>query len=328
MSPSIFSRHPRYALALAVGFLMLILLGASHRSDIGYPPSRLHHKLHSSLRSFLEEAENDYQRVIGRRKELIRKFGQGDVKNMLPFPTNGDFYTLWDFWLPAFRCPHKMERLGTLGDGGKYVCGIERLAKKPDCVVYSVGINGESSFEAAILERTSGCKVWGYDFSVQSFGPEITHYSSLNSRAHFKPWGLSGVDAHGPEDSIKMYTLDTLMKLNGHKFIDILKIDIEGAEFDALTDLISHYSSLDPPQNLPFGQLQLEIHARDNWGSDLGKLLKWWRMLEKAGLRPFMTEPNLVYLNVYRGGQPPELAEYSFINIRGEHELTSDVEGN
>lgn len=70
-----------------------------------------------------------------------------------------------------------------------------------------------------------------------------------------------------------MYTLDTLMKMNGmalqvgrldvskfytgHTFIDILKIDIEGAEFDALTDLINHYSSLTPPQPLPFGQLQV-----------------------------------------------------------------------
>jgi hypothetical protein len=100
---------------------------------------------------------------------------------------------LWDFWLPAFTCPHKVERIGTLGDGGKYVCGLERIERKKDCVVYSVGefllrycspqcvrvrgeltnflwvgINGESSFEAAILERAPGCQVYGYDFSVKA----------------------------------------------------------------------------------------------------------------------------------------------------------------
>jgi Methyltransferase FkbM domain len=48
-----------------------------------------------------------------------------------------------------------------------------------------------------------------------------------------------------------------LISSTGHTFIDILKIDIEGAEFDALTDLINHYSSLTPPQPLPFGQLQV-----------------------------------------------------------------------
>jgi hypothetical protein len=30
------------------------------------------------------------------------------------------------------------------------------------------GINGESSFEAALLERAPGCEVWGYDFTVKS----------------------------------------------------------------------------------------------------------------------------------------------------------------
>jgi len=42
-----------------------------------------------------------------------------------------------------------------------------------------------------------------------------------------------------------------------------------------------------------------------------------------AGLRPFFSEPNLVYVNLVRGVRP-ELIEYSFINIRGNHELVSD----
>jgi len=320
---SLFHRHPRFVIALAVGLLVLFLLGASDHSAIGYPPSRFV-DLRNSLKRKLEEAEYDYQKVIARRPELIKKYG-GNAKDIEPFPTHGEFYTLWDFWLPAFTCPHKVERIGTLGDGGKYVCGLERLEKKKECVVYSVGVNGESSYEAAILERVPGCQVYGYDFSVGSFGPEITEVRSLKQRSHFWPWGLSGKDAHGSNDQVKMYTLDTLMRMNGHSFIDILKIDIEGAEFDALTDLISHYSSLTPPQPLPFGQLQLEVHARDAWGKDLPKLLKWWEKLEEAGLRPFWTEPNLVYMNVYRGGQAPDLAEYSFINIRGEHELISEA---
>jgi hypothetical protein len=32
------------------------------------------------------------------------------------------------------------------------------------------GINGESSFEASLLERAPGCEVWGYDFTVNSVG--------------------------------------------------------------------------------------------------------------------------------------------------------------
>jgi hypothetical protein len=108
--------------------------------------------------------------------------------------------TTGDFFIASFQCPHHVERLGALGDGGKWVCGVERLAKQKKCVVYSFGlfllymlsdewadgrriivlilvvrhvcsgINGESSFEATLLERAPGCEVWGYDFTVKSVG--------------------------------------------------------------------------------------------------------------------------------------------------------------
>ena len=45
-----------------------------------------------------------------------------------------------DFFTAAFNCPHEVERHGALGDGGKWVCGLSRVAKKPDCVVYSFGM--------------------------------------------------------------------------------------------------------------------------------------------------------------------------------------------
>lgn len=76
-----------------------------------------------------------------------------------------------------------------------------------------LGINYESSFEAEILRNTRHCQIWGYDFSVKSFGPEIPSGSS--HRTHFKAYGLGGEDKHGPEDNPPMYTLETLMKMNG-----------------------------------------------------------------------------------------------------------------
>jgi len=45
-----------------------------------------------------------------------------------------------DFFIPAFQCPHKVERVGTLGDGGKWVCGLDRVAKQDKCVIYSFGL--------------------------------------------------------------------------------------------------------------------------------------------------------------------------------------------
>ena len=85
---------------------------------------------------------------------------------------------------------------------------LHRLTLSP-----SVGINYESSFEAEILKNTKHCQIWGYDFSVKSFGPEIP--ANLQARTHFKAYALGGEDNHGPEDDPPMYTLETLMKMNG-----------------------------------------------------------------------------------------------------------------
>ena len=97
-----------------------------------------------------------------------------------------------DFFTAAFQCPHRVGRVGTLGDGGKWVCGLDRVARQKQCVIYSfglsmstlstpqwfdrvltptryinpTGINGESSFERDLLLRAPGCEAWGYDYSV------------------------------------------------------------------------------------------------------------------------------------------------------------------
>ena len=94
--------------------------------------------------------------------------------------------------------------------------------------------------------------------------------------------------------------------VSGHTFIDILKIDIEGGEFDALTTFVNSHARGD----LPIGQLQIEIHAREGH-ERFDQFARWWASLEEAGLRPFWTEPNMVYVNVVRGARP-ELAEVRF----------------
>lgn len=98
-----------------------------------------------------------------------------------------------------------------------------------------------------------------------------------------------------------MYTLRTLMEINGHDFIDVLKVDIEGNEFDSLSTFIDSFHG----EPLPFGQLQLEVHVyqEGSWGN-FRKFLNWWEKLEAAGLRPFFSEPNLVYVNLVRGVRP------------------------
>jgi len=307
------SRHMLFAM-VAIAGLGLFFWAPSFGIGPLYYRDRYRLPFGSSLSQRLRDEETRYAETLKARKALIRKLGP-TKEDIMSYPNTGS-YTMWDFFIPSFQCPHHVERIGVLGDGGKWVCGMERIAKQPECVIYSFGINGESSFEAALLERAPGCEVWGYDFSVNSFGPEIEETSSLKQRSHFFPWALGGRNAHGPEDNPKIYTLDTLMRMNGHTFIDLLKIDIEGAEFDTLSTFLRAHKSTG---SLPIGQLQLELHAWDDYGN-FPFFHDWWVSLEEGGLRPFWTEANLVYVNYNEGGKP-RLAEYSFINIHGNHSL-------
>lgn len=268
-----------------------------------------------SIRSKLERQEDAYAQTVQDRHAFIRKVGPTPDK-VAPYPelAANTAYTLWDFFPPSFNCPYETTRVGVMGDGGKWLCGLSRLIEKPKCVVYSAGISTDSSFEAAVLRRTK-CEVFGFDFSVDKFGPEIENFTSLRSRATFYKYAISGKDDHRANPP--QWTLRSLMERHGHVFIDILKIDIEGAEFDVLGETVKYY--LDNNLPLPFGQLQLEIHSEN---VSFEKFLKWWEDLEAAGLRPFHSETNLIVVNWWR--TKPTFSEYSFLNIGASHDVVED----
>ncbi|KAJ6591179.1 methyltransferase domain-containing protein [Mycena vulgaris] len=319
-SGGVWQRHPRYSLFIFVVLACTFyLLGPYQASPPTFSSSMRGLPRGNNLSSRLARSERIYNKLLVDRQGLIKKFGP-TPKDVALFPPNVSpwpAYTVWDFFPASYNCPHEIQRLGALGDGGKWVCGLSRVEHKPDCIVYSVGINSESSFEADILANTEGCQIWGYDFSVSSFGPQIS--ATQASRTHFHPFGLAGTDKQASGDEPTMYTLESLMKMNGHTHIDILKIDIERWEFETLTALIKPYLASGRP--LPFGQLQLEIHI---WNMSFEEYLTWWEMLEAAGLRPFWTEPNLVYQNYNRDGTT-DLAEYSFLNTKGSNIFIKDA---
>lgn len=148
---------------------------------------------------------------------------------------------------------------------------------------------------------------------MNGFGPQVQDVPALLQRTHFEPSGVADKDAHGPNDRHKMYTLESLLDLNRHAFVDILKIDIEGWEFQLLEAIVRPYVERGEP--LPFGQLQIEIHA---FNKSFPEMLHWWEMLEEVGLRPFSAEPNLVFQN-YNRNMPQYIMEYSFLNIKGDN---------
>ncbi|KAJ7088552.1 methyltransferase domain-containing protein [Mycena crocata] len=316
---------------LAIIALTLVLLTSHHVSpripaDLRSSPltftsgSNFSSVAGSRLSRTLEGSEVRYQDAVRKRTRAIAKLGGG--RPVIPYPGRDlANYTLWDFYQPAFSCPFSVSRVGTMGDGGKWVCGFERALSQPDCVVYSMGVERQSSFEQAVLHQSDRCQAYGFDFSVAKWGPELLADHEVRSRAHFFPYKIGAVDNHAA--SPPQYSLRGIMKELGHTFIDIWKIDIEGSEYATLAEVIQSFQG----QPLPFGQMQIEIHIPYAKGSGatpttIAAFDKWWSMLEDAGLRPFWTELNLLDVNFHRRG--PFVAEWSFINIRGKHALLDD----
>ncbi|KAJ7868906.1 methyltransferase domain-containing protein [Mycena leptocephala] len=270
----------------------------------------------SRLNLTLAANELRYQAAVRQRNVSIERIGGPEA---LAFPPpNTASYTLWDSYGPAFSCPFPVYRVGTMGDGGKWVCGLERATHHRNCVIYSMGVERQSSFEQEVLRQSPDCQVYGFDYSVSQWGPELLADTEVNGRAHFFPYKIGAVDNH--DVTPKEYSLQGIMRELGHDFIDIWKIDIEGSEFSALTAVIESFKG----KPLPFGQMQIEIHLNfaPTHINRVGTFDKWWTMLEDAGLRPFWTELNLLDVNVIRRG--PFVGEWSFINIRGKHPLIDD----
>lgn len=77
---------------------------------------------------------------------------------------------------PQIDCP-TVVRIGNLADGGKWVCNPWRI--QDDCVVYSLGVNGDTSFEQEFYDIIRGrCRIICVDMGQEN--PEI--FKSFNGR--------------------------------------------------------------------------------------------------------------------------------------------------
>jgi len=271
-----------------------------------------------SMHEHLRLAEKSWAKTVAQRHELLKEWADPETMPFFPASNAVEYhkhpYSIWDFVPASWSCPYEMERIGRMGDGGKWVCGMslyEQLPVTRPCVVYSFGVQFESSYEDETIARTH-CEVWAYDFSVTDFGKQLNEEHKL--RAHFTQAGIAGTTntSYNPP----FYNIQDLMKKNGHDYIDILKMDIEYAEFEALTSLDKAFPQL-KGLDLPIGQLMVELHLFSIKGMTAPQFLKWWEVLEGRGLRPVWTEPNLLYTTMRaENGGDPRLAEYTFVNIK------------
>ncbi len=148
-------------------------------------------------------------------------------------------------------------RKGRANDGG-YIMSNSGLE---NAIAYSLGINNDVSWDLAMA--TLGCNVFQYDHTISAL-PE------LHPLFH---WFRIGIAASPSSDGM-LQPLDLLIEKNGHSDRNdlILKMDIEGAEWDAIEAM-----SMDTLRQ--FSQIVIELHNVVNKASDL--LPKAERVLRK-----------------------------------------------
>ncbi len=142
-------------------------------------------------------------------------------------------------------------------------------------VVYSFGIGKDITFDLACI-RKHKCKVFGFDPTPKS----INYIKSIKTNRSFSfynygiscvtgnqkfyfplnPRGTSGslitnesLDENKPINVLMKSFIDITDEL-GHKYIDVIKMDIEGAEYDVLESILN--------SDIAAGQILVEFHDR------------------------------------------------------------------
>jgi Methyltransferase domain len=173
-------------------------------------------------------------------------------------------------------------------DGMKSVCMEPSMAPEPsNCLVYSFGINYEWSFDKDF--EGYGCQIYAFDPSMDQ--PDFDYSNHI----HFFREGIGYEDTNGSRNTWKLNTLESIYErlkpIHGNRPIDILKIDVEGAEWKVIPQLIQS------GMLKHVRQLALEIHFLDKATHSIVEMetrLKILKSLEtEGGMVRFANRPTI-----------------------------------
>jgi FkbM family methyltransferase len=167
-----------------------------------------------------------------------------------------------------FKRGYRLANLGERSTGCSWTFCPDRLG--PTSIVYSGGVGRDVTFEHALVQKF-GCVVFLLD-------PSPTGLTTMNlpdnqiPQFRFSPVGLAGqsgtlrlapplADAEGSWFShpnaanaveAPCFDLATLLRQNGHTRINLLKLDIEGAEYGVIDQILRERIQVD--------QILVEFH--------------------------------------------------------------------
>jgi hypothetical protein len=183
-------------------------------------------------------------------------------------------------WEPTISCAMQ-QRIGPVGDGGKWVCDAYRIAQAEECNVVSIGSNNDWSFEIAVHKLNPVCKIFTFDHTITPHNkpPYVT----------FMKFGI------GPTDTGQILTVsNALWKIGLHmKKVDIFKIDCEGCE----KYIYPSFGQFD------LRQILMEVH-KSNWPVN-----SLFEGMLSAGYAIFHKEPNTM-------GCGGDCIEYGFLKLK------------
>ena len=216
-------------------------------------------------------------------------------------------YPQWRFRPPRLQTVRPLERFGS--EYGGYFLDSSLLPSKP--VIYSLGVGEDVSFDVALIERCR-CTVHAFDptprvaswVKSQLLPPEFVFHPMgiadfdgvtdfyLPPRPDFISHSL--VQARQYSDRcirVPVARLSTVMSQMGHTHIDVLKMDIEGAEYAVLADIVK--------AGIKVMQLAAEFHHRLS-GVGTQKTRDILRVLNGSGISLCYICPRLEVMTLVR----------------------------
>lgn len=184
----------------------------------------------------------------------------------------------------------------------------------PDSVVYSFGVGTNVAWDLAMIERF-GCTIHAFDPTPRSV--QWVRSQQLPGQFRFHDLGIANVDGekaffpprrasstnYSPIDRVQAFDgkevvkapvarLATIMQRLGHDRLDLLKMDIEGGEYDVIDDMLA--------SDLDVRQFIVEFHH--NFRTvPLQRTLDAVAGLRRAGFRLFHVSDRSYEMSFIRG---------------------------
>eukprot|EP00047_Mylnosiga_fluctuans_P004760 m.236470 g.236470 ORF g.236470 m.236470 type:complete len:348 (-) comp12976_c0_seq1:132-1175(-) len=252
------------------------------------------HRLEShAVEHFQRLAVENAQRKNAERDAWLSAGHNEGVHFATLTPRETPMYYMFTPVYPCFGTFEKTPSCTVQHDGGKWLCGLQEMAaafksgeRTTPCVVYSFGSNNDFAFENHVHSLVPECE-------IHTFDPTSRPPPASDPAAKFVKWhgdfGLGGRDEAKSAAGFPVKSLGTIMTDLQHTSVDIVKIDVEGFEWQLIRDT-------DWPR-LRFGQFLMEFHPNIGGGPpNAGSYLDYFHKIESSGLLLASIEP-VTYTN-------------------------------